>query len=98
MKREDVISKLKTVEPAIRAHGVSSLYIYGSYARDEARPDSDVDVFVEFDDATPLNFADYMDVYHIVQEAVGVEVDYGTRAGIVEFYRPTIETESIRVF
>ena len=44
MTRAEVVAKLKAVEPALRAHGVAALYLFGSYARDEAGPDSDLDV------------------------------------------------------
>jgi predicted nucleotidyltransferase len=47
MNRNEVIAKLKAAEPQLRAHGVAALYLFGSYARDEARQDSDVDVFVD---------------------------------------------------
>ena len=46
MKRAEVIAKLRAVEPMLRAHGVAALYLFGSYARDDARPDSDLDMFV----------------------------------------------------
>ena len=39
MRRVDVIAKLKQAEPALRSFGVASLYLFGSHARDEARPD-----------------------------------------------------------
>ena len=48
MKRDVAIAKLKENEDAIRALGATSLYLYGSTARDEAGPESDVDVFVEY--------------------------------------------------
>jgi predicted nucleotidyltransferase len=47
MRRDDVIAKLKETEPVLRGFGVAALYLFGSHARDEAGPDSDVDVFVE---------------------------------------------------
>ena len=47
MRRDDVIAKLKQTEPALRGFGVAALYLFGSHARDEASPDSDVDVFVD---------------------------------------------------
>jgi Nucleotidyltransferase domain len=47
MDRDEIITKLKAAEPQLRAHGVGALYLFGSYARDEARPDLDVDVFVD---------------------------------------------------
>jgi predicted nucleotidyltransferase len=44
MRRDEVIAKLKEAEPALKAFGVAALYLFGSHARDEAGPNSDVDV------------------------------------------------------
>ena len=98
MRRDQVISKLKAAEPAIRALGASALYLYGSHARDEARPNSDVDVFIDKDPARRFGFDEFMSIYFKLQETLGTEVGYTTREGLVEFYRPDIEREAIRVF
>jgi hypothetical protein len=42
MDRNEVIAKLMAVEPQLRARGVGALYLFGSYARDEARQDSSI--------------------------------------------------------
>ena len=49
MRRSEVIDRLKQAEPAIRELGASALYLFGSYARDEATTDSDIDVFIDKD-------------------------------------------------
>jgi predicted nucleotidyltransferase len=49
MRREDAARLLKECEPELRARGVVGLSLFGSTARDPARPDSDVDVLVELD-------------------------------------------------
>jgi predicted nucleotidyltransferase len=98
MRREQVISKLKATESAIRALGANALYLYGSHARDEARPDSDVDVFIDKDPNRPFGFDQFMSIYFKLQETLGADIGYTTRQGLVEFYRPDIEREAIRVF
>lgn len=45
MNRDDAIAKLKGAESAIRAMGATALYLFGSTARNEAKPTSDVDIF-----------------------------------------------------
>ena len=45
----DVLEILRSHRPSIKAFGVSGMTIYGSVARDQARPESDVDILVEFD-------------------------------------------------
>ena len=98
MRRDQVIGKLKAIEPAIRALGANALYLYGSHARDEARPDSDVDVFIDKDPTRQFGFDEFMTIYFKLKEALGADVGYTTREGLVEFYRPDIEREAIRVF
>lgn len=98
MLRDQVIGKLKAIEPDIRALGASALYLYGSHARDEARLDSDVDIFIDKDPARRFGFDEFMNIYFKLRETLGTEVGYTTREGLVEFYRPDIEREAIRVF
>jgi predicted nucleotidyltransferase len=38
MRRDQIIAKLKEAEPDIRAHGAAALYLFGSYARGDAKP------------------------------------------------------------
>ncbi len=98
MRRAEVIAKLKQAEPAIRALGASSLYLYGSHARDQAQPASDVDVFIDKNPTVDFGLHEFMGIYLTLRQALGAEVGYTTREGLVEFYRPNIEREAIRVF
>ncbi|RST84537.1 DNA processing protein DprA [Aquibium carbonis] len=99
MDREFVIERLKDAERALRDTGVVALYLYGSYARDEARPDSDVDVIVEFAPGRQHDLTSYMGPYHILERQLpDVAIGYGTSDNIVPDYRTSIESESIRVF
>ena len=98
MRRDQVIFKLKTIEPAIRSLGARALYLYGSHARDEARPNSDVDIFIDKDPTRDFGFDEFMEIYFKLREALGTEVGYTTREGLVDFYRPGIEREAIQVF
>jgi predicted nucleotidyltransferase len=68
MRRDDVIAKLKEAETALRARGASALYLFGSHARDEARPDSDIDVFIDKDRFRKFGFDEFMDIYLLLQE------------------------------
>lgn len=100
MRREDIIAKLKEVEPALRRTGVEALYLFGSMARDEARLDSDIDVFIDPKSDENFGFLQYMDAYHTIQDAIGKEADigYSTRAGLSRYIRAGVEKEAIRVF
>jgi hypothetical protein len=99
MRRADIIDKLKAVEPLLRAHGVAGLYLFGSYARDEGRDDSGIDVFVDKTPGRKFGLDEFMGAYAVLQDAIPeAEIGYTTREGIVHCYRPYIEQDAIRVF
>lgn len=99
MTRDDVMLQLRSVEPALRAQGVAALYLFGSYARDEARPDSDIDILVDFQADRGIGLTEYMAPYHVLERIFpGVEIGYGTRDDIVSHYKPYIEAGALRIF
>ena len=98
MRREEAIARLKAAEPDIRARGAVGLYPFGSVARDEARADSDIDVFVDPDPAHRFGFDEFMAIYELLRERLGREVGYTTRDGLHRRLRPEIEKTAIRVF
>jgi len=51
MKRDDIIQKLKAAEADLRAQGVEHAALFGSMARSDDRPDSDIDIIVDLDPA-----------------------------------------------
>ena len=98
MRRDEVIARLKETEPALRAFGVAALYLFGSHARGDGRPDSDIDVFVDPAPDKAFGFLPFMDAFETIQHAVGTNVDYGTRKGLHPLLRPDIEREAVRIF
>ncbi|MCD4673371.1 MAG: nucleotidyltransferase domain-containing protein [Anaerolineaceae bacterium] len=61
MKRDGVISKLKEQRQVLtQQYGVASLFLFGSVARDDTRPDSDVDLLVEF--KQPIGLFQFIEV------------------------------------
>lgn len=75
--------------------GVVSLAVFGSVARDEATPESDIDILVEFRGAATL--AGYMDLKYMLERLFGRRVDLVTRNGLRERLRPAVEKDLIRV-
>jgi len=98
MSRNEVIARLKEVEPALRAHGAQGLYLFGSHAWDEASAESDIDVFIDKDRSRQFGFDEFMDIYLLLRERLGENIDYGTREGLSPALRAEIEQEAIRIF
>ena len=54
MQLNDVLAIIAAHEDELRQHHVATLSVFGSVARGEARPDSDVDLLIEFDEPVGL--------------------------------------------
>jgi predicted nucleotidyltransferase len=100
MRRRDVIARLKVAEPSLRRRGVGALYLFGSYGRDDAQSESDVDVFVDPAAEDRFGFLEFMGAYEAIQNAVGADVAIGdsTRDGLSPYARADIEREAVRIF
>lgn len=99
MDRATVIATLKSLEHKLRAVGVKALYLYGSYSRDEARPDSDLDVLAEFEPGRDQDFMQFMEPYQELEAAFpGIDIGFSTPDRLHPLYRPHIESSAVRVF
>ena len=97
MRRDDVISKLRAHEADLHQVGIGQLYLFGSVARQEAGPESDVDLF--FDTNNPrFSLIELVDVQERVKEILGTRTDIMTRASLHPMLRNKIEAEALRVF
>jgi predicted nucleotidyltransferase len=54
MNREEIIARLRENEAALRRRGVAHAALFGSRARGEHRPDSDIDIMIEIDADAPV--------------------------------------------
>jgi len=97
MDKAVAIAKLKEQEGAIRALGATSLYLFGSTARDEARPDSDIDVFIEYDPGR-LTLFELAGIQNLIEEKLGIPADVTTRNSLHPMLRRRIEQSAVRVF
>ena len=75
--------------------GVVELALFGSTVRDEAGPDSDVDILVSLDDRPGWTRFFYVQRY--LEEALGRPVDLVVERALRAELRPLIEAEAIRV-
>ena len=95
MTRRAMISRIRRHRAQLTKLGVKSVSIFGSFARGEERPDSDVDILVEFDG--PATFDRYMDTKFYLEELLGRKVDLVTPKAIKPRMKPYIMQDLIHV-
>jgi len=93
--KDEVLKPISENWEKIKRFGVKSLAVFGSAARGEAHPDSDIDILVEFDG--PPTFDAYMDLKFFLEELLGRRVDLVTPKALKPRLRPYVEKEAIHV-
>lgn len=94
MRQQEALAILNSHRETLRSLGVKSLLLFGSVARDDARPDSDVDLLVEFDRSVGL--FSFAKLKRYLEEILGCSVDLGTLDSLKPYLRKPVLRESIR--
>ena len=95
MRREEALAILRGHLGDLTRFGVKSLALFGSVARDEARPDSDLDLLVEFEGTA--TFDRYMGLKLYLEDLLGSGVDLVMRKALRPRMVPSVEREAVRV-
>jgi predicted nucleotidyltransferase len=84
MTRAELLAKLRELRPWLEAQGIGRVRLFGSYARDEARPDSDIDLIVEL--TRPMGL-DFFRIEDELSRRLGAKVEMSTEASLHRIVR-----------
>ena len=97
MERDDILLTLRRHSADLKGLGVSRLYLFGSVAKNEARPDSDVDLFFDFDDPN-FSLVELVALNDRIAQLLHARADVMSRGSIHPRLRPSIESAALQVF
>jgi predicted nucleotidyltransferase len=93
LTREEAINRLVAAEPEIRVFGVERLKLFGSVLRDESRPDSDVDLLVQFSPGAK-RYDRFLDLPEFLERLLGRRVELLTFEALSPIIGPRILAEA----
>lgn len=93
MQRDGILGILARHQEDLKTRGVKKIALFGSAARNEARPDSDLDILVEFD--IPVGLFEFVELKDYLEELLGRNVDMVTPGALKPQLREQILREAI---
>jgi hypothetical protein len=98
MDRDQILARLRDHAPDLRRHGVVRAALFGSTARGEARPDSDIDILVELDPEAPIDLLAYVGIVQFIEDLFPTSLDVANRAALRPLVRPGVERDAVYAF
>ena len=98
IKAAEVIAILRAHEPTLRAAGIRSLSLFGSVARGEARPDSDIDLAADFDPVARMDLFRLVELEFELAELLGHPVEILPEPVESSRLRARVERDRLRAF
>ena len=93
MQPQDVLQRLRASQVALAKYHVASLALFGSVARNEAKPESDIDILVEF--CQPVGLFEFVRLKRQLESILGRPVDLVTPDALRDSMRAQILDEAI---
>ena len=98
MDSQEIIARLRKNESALRDRGVRHAALFGSSARGDQRPDSDVDIMIEIDPAARIGIYEYVAIKDYIAGLFDIRVDVVRRDRLKPYVRPVATRDAIYAF
>ncbi len=99
MTRDEIIEKLKAMEPELRARGITRMQMFGSRARGDNRDDSDLDLLIEYKPPPTVSGWDFFGIGPDLTEKLGIETQVTDNCeGMKPRFRQRINDDLVTVF
>lgn len=96
--REDLLAELRALRSDLEREGVTHVALFGSRARRDNRPDSDVDLLIDVDDGRKFSLLDLVGIAHEVEDRVGLPASIFLRRSLDADFLTSVGGEQVSVF
>lgn len=98
MDRSTAIARLKAREPLLRSMGIASLSLFGSTAREEAGPTSDIDLAARFENDAKVGMFRFAEIAQMLTDLLETPVDLVGEPARDARMQQQIDRDRVRVF
>jgi uncharacterized protein len=98
MNKQAILDRLRENERALRARGVVHAALFGSRARGDNGPDSDIDIMIDIEPEAHVSVYDYVGLKDYIASLFEGPVDVVNREGLKPYVRPAATADAIYAF
>ncbi|MEO5337202.1 MAG: nucleotidyltransferase domain-containing protein [Magnetospirillum sp. WYHS-4] len=98
MTCEAIVEILRRHQGPLMARGVTHLGLFGSAARGDSKPESDIDVVVDIADPSDFSLVDHASLRVFLRDILGKETDVVVAAHLAPGFRNRVASERVEVF
>jgi predicted nucleotidyltransferase len=98
MRAEDALAILRRSEGDLRARGVRRAALFGSVARGDDRPGSDIEIMIEVEPDARITVYDYASLKEYIERLFGRPVDVVSRDSLTPYVRPAATVDAVYAF
>ena len=96
--RDQLLAELRALRPVFEREGVAHMALFGSRARGDHRPGSDVDLLVDIVPARKFSMLDLIGIGHVIEDNVGLHGDVLVRSSFGAALADEARQEAVVVF
>jgi predicted nucleotidyltransferase len=98
MDTQEILTRLMENEAALKARGVSHAALFGSRARGDNRPDSDIDILIDLAPEAPIGVWEYAGLKAYIADLFEGPVDVVSHETLKPHIRPAATTDAVYAF
>jgi predicted nucleotidyltransferase len=98
MDKQQILDRLRDNEHALRARGVTHAALFGSRARGDDRPDSDIDILIDLAPEAPIGVWEYSGLKTYIANLFEGPVDVVSLETLKPYIRPAATAEAVYAF
>ncbi|MDW6020725.1 nucleotidyltransferase family protein [Mesorhizobium sp. BAC0120] len=98
MDRQSIIATLKRHQAELQRQGVKHVALFGSAARGDAGPCSDIDIMIDLDPEAHLGMYEYVSLKDYIEGLFDGPVDVVNREGLKPYVKPLALTDAVYAF